>query len=623
MSNRARDDSGVKSPAMSSTAITTRLVRRSTMVEVGGIFVAVSLLYALLAATVPTPWIVPDELIYSEMAKSIASGHLPAVRGETTFSYGPLYPLLISPAWLLSGDMEVTYAIAKTINALVMGSVVIPAFFLARRFVTNGHALVVAAFSGLVPSMLYTGTLLTEVALYPAFVLALLLMVRAVESPTRGSQMLALLGIGTAMLVKPLAVVLVPAYGAAIVVFRFLERRAQRQPVSLGRYGLTWAMFSVGGALLAIWSIVAADGPSAVLGSYSVVLGNIDFGTLPIWFVRHLADLDLYLAVIPFVATLLVLVTAVRRSPSRRTSSFASITVPAIVLLTLAVAAYASKPNAGAEGYGSSTARLHERAVFMCVPLLLIGLALWIESGLPRRGRLAWACVAAGLVLPVFLPLSELSSNANFQAMALVPWVILDSVAVWPLGGVLLAALGVWQLLTVRAEKSSRLWLIVAGCLAVVAITTFGSMRWSATKAVTMADFGERTWIDDTVHGGTAIVVWDEDAGSVNDRRYHALRRIVWLNEFFNRNVGRVYEVGRKMPYNLPSADASFERGVLVDSRGTPVTADYVLTDCTLRLEGSAVATGLHAQALLYRVDGLIRKRGGSNACGATGTGGA
>ena len=54
---------------------------------------------SLIGPTLPVPWVLPDELIYSEMAKSIAEGSLPAVRDEPTRAYGILYPLLVAPAW--------------------------------------------------------------------------------------------------------------------------------------------------------------------------------------------------------------------------------------------------------------------------------------------------------------------------------------------------------------------------------------------------------------------------------------------------------------------------------------------------------------------------------------------
>src|ERR671935_1933987 len=43
------------------------------------------------------PWIMVDELVYSELAKSFAAGGHFLVRGHATGSYGIVYPLLISP----------------------------------------------------------------------------------------------------------------------------------------------------------------------------------------------------------------------------------------------------------------------------------------------------------------------------------------------------------------------------------------------------------------------------------------------------------------------------------------------------------------------------------------------
>jgi len=53
-----------------------------------------------LAWRVPTPWIMVDELIYSEMAKSFADGGHFLIRGGPTGISAVGYPFLISPGWL-------------------------------------------------------------------------------------------------------------------------------------------------------------------------------------------------------------------------------------------------------------------------------------------------------------------------------------------------------------------------------------------------------------------------------------------------------------------------------------------------------------------------------------------
>src|ERR671926_411467 len=63
------------------------------------------------------PWIMVDELVYSELAKSFAaSGHF-LVRGHSSGSYGFVYPVLVSPADRLYTSGPQAYAAAETVNA--------------------------------------------------------------------------------------------------------------------------------------------------------------------------------------------------------------------------------------------------------------------------------------------------------------------------------------------------------------------------------------------------------------------------------------------------------------------------------------------------------------------------
>src|SRR5262245_28341480 len=90
--------------------------------------------WALVGSFVSSPWIYADELIYSDLARSIAAGGPPSVRGATTYAYGLGYPLVVSPAWVLFRNLDHAYAAARVLNALVMSLAAVPAYFLARRF---------------------------------------------------------------------------------------------------------------------------------------------------------------------------------------------------------------------------------------------------------------------------------------------------------------------------------------------------------------------------------------------------------------------------------------------------------------------------------------------------------
>src|SRR5215212_1231406 len=157
-----------------------------------------------LAGKIATPWIMVDELLYSEMAKSFAStGHF-LIRGAPSGIGNVAYPALISPAWLFH-PMSTTYGLAKAINAVAMTVAVVPLYLWARRLVPRPYALLAVGLVLLMPSFVYTGMLMTENAFLPAFVLAAFAFALALERPTFLRQGLALVAVlPTAILLKVL-----------------------------------------------------------------------------------------------------------------------------------------------------------------------------------------------------------------------------------------------------------------------------------------------------------------------------------------------------------------------------------------------------------------------------------
>src|SRR5207248_11135626 len=76
-----------------------------------------------LGLRVSSPWIMVDELVYSDMARSFAStGHflIRGVHGD----YGFVYPLLLSPAYKLLGPTKEVYQGERVVNEMVMSSAV-------------------------------------------------------------------------------------------------------------------------------------------------------------------------------------------------------------------------------------------------------------------------------------------------------------------------------------------------------------------------------------------------------------------------------------------------------------------------------------------------------------------
>ncbi len=177
-----------------------------------------------LASKITTPWIMVDELLYSDLAKSIeTSGHF-LIRNVPA---GPrtLYAVLIAPAWA-AHSMSTTYALAKAINVVLMTAAAVPVYLWARRLMPRLYAVVVVGLVLLLPSFFYAGSLMTENAFFPAVVVATFAMALALEKPTIVRQVLALAAVALAAAVRIQAIVLVLVFLSAIVLLAVLELRA-------------------------------------------------------------------------------------------------------------------------------------------------------------------------------------------------------------------------------------------------------------------------------------------------------------------------------------------------------------------------------------------------------------
>ena len=151
---------------------------------------------AWLGSRMPAPFIFTDELQYQENARSLAAGEGIEVRGEPYGIVSVLYPLVLAPAYALFDSLPDAYAAARAINAVVMSLAAIPAFLLARRVLPTGLSLLAALLAVALPSLAYTGTLMSENAFYPAFLLAAWALVRALEEPTVARQAVLLAACG-------------------------------------------------------------------------------------------------------------------------------------------------------------------------------------------------------------------------------------------------------------------------------------------------------------------------------------------------------------------------------------------------------------------------------------------
>jgi hypothetical protein len=144
---------------------------------------------AWLAREMLGPFIMVDELIYSELGRSVAAGDGFQVRGAAASGFSLVYPILISPAYALYDSLPEAYAAVKTINALLMSLTAVPVYLLARRLLAPPLSLLAALLAVALPSLAYTGTVMTENIFYPLFVTAALQLVLVLERPTPARQL--------------------------------------------------------------------------------------------------------------------------------------------------------------------------------------------------------------------------------------------------------------------------------------------------------------------------------------------------------------------------------------------------------------------------------------------------
>ncbi len=187
---------------------------------------------AWLARGMVGPFIMVDELIYSELGRSLADSGELLVRDVPSSGYGFVYPALISPAYAAFERLTDAYAAVKTLNALVMSLAAVPAYLLARRVVGRGLSLLAAVLAVSLPSLVYTGSVMTENAFYPVFLVCALLLTLVLERPTSGRQVVLLIAVGVAAATRVQAVVLVPALLTAPLLFALLRRESLRMALS-------------------------------------------------------------------------------------------------------------------------------------------------------------------------------------------------------------------------------------------------------------------------------------------------------------------------------------------------------------------------------------------------------
>ena len=554
------------------------------------LYFALAALYAWQASRRVVPTTFTDELELTQLARAIAHTGEPARRGIPYPGLASLVAYVLAPVWWL-GSVSASYAAAKLMLVLAMTATIFPAYGLARMVVPKWYALVAAGAAVAVPALAYAPILVEEPLAYPLATLALWLIARALEQPTRG-RLAAAAGVSVvAMLTRTQLSILFMVLALGLLWIAW-------QSMLVRRWRSGWSRWDrVGAVTLAVGIALAF---AATLGHLSTAWRETTF----IWkerIVEHatwsVGALAMGMGVLPVIAGVSALARPKGEENDPRTRAFVVTSVAALAVFV----AYA-----GVKGAYISTVfatQVVERNLIYLCPVLFAATALAFARGIGR----GWAIAGAGvftLIVVAATPL-HLDNYPYYEARGLSVAALANRKFGWPestIEGALIAACVVAFLVVVALKvmgRHSRGFTVVGASAAVVVIA------WSLTGQV-YAAAGERhfsqflvtnfpkpyDWVQQATGGESVVVIGQQIPTSPNS---------LWLTEFFNPSIEKIWSLDGSAvnvggPILTPDLDA-------VDGTLTPPPdTKYALAVNDVTLQAPIVAR--REDAILYRIDG-------------------
>ena len=312
--------------------------------------------------------LVPDEFIYSSLARGVAETGLPSYLGHAVEFPAVLTAYLTAPFWLLA-DTTVAYHLVQSAGALAFSLAAIPVYLLARRLsLSTNTALLLAAGTLVLPDLALSSLLVSEPFAFVLFSFTFWAGHRALLSERSLSDQLLFLVLLVALCLTRTQFIILPvAYLFALVTQGLLDQRLREA---------LRAQLPLLVAFALPLPIVAVLGLSRVFGFYSAI-GDFLTPSPTIfvhWLLLNLLVLGLSCGWLLAPGALVGIVATLGRPRDRAERSFALLFLP-LLLGQLAQATIISAQVKDAQG----------RYLIYLLPLLLIQFALAARRGLLTR----------------------------------------------------------------------------------------------------------------------------------------------------------------------------------------------------------------------------------------------
>jgi len=176
----------------------------------------------ILAIFIKTPSIFSDEYIYLKVAQSIFQGAGFNFHGTPISQLFPLYPLVISVAYLLK-DMNLVYISIKLINSIISSLIIIPIFLIAKDFLNSKKAAIITLIISLLAvNLLFPIFVMSENLFYVLSIFYIYFLYQSFKTKSKKYFLISGAFLALAFLTRLVGVALVPV---ALIVFLMLRKK--------------------------------------------------------------------------------------------------------------------------------------------------------------------------------------------------------------------------------------------------------------------------------------------------------------------------------------------------------------------------------------------------------------
>jgi hypothetical protein len=341
-----------------------------------------------------------------------------------------------------------------------------------------------------------------------------------------------------------------------------------------------WLLFGVTAAgLLAVGIRALAGGDVySALGRYANVgtSGFPDLRRVLELVYHHLVGLELAVAFIPFVGTLIAAFVFLRSGRPERYVPFAAVATSLTAWLLVQIAI-----DAALFDVAGSQPRIHERFMIYAIPFFIVALLAAVDVR-PARASARVHLVAAAIVsvLPAFIPFGTyVNSTIGGDTFGLNPFARVRAGELVPLpfaAGVVVLVAATLSLTYVKVLRQ-RVGLTVVYMAAILALlSVIAGVRIKSASVVARSVLPEHVdWVDRAAPAGDVILVGDAAALAARE------------SAFFSVDIDRVFTLCTRT-----FAPEFGERHVVIGSDGVirdgslPVRASYAVVPARLHVEG-------------------------------------